>query len=221
MALSVSERRTWIGKPVTAIGEAQRADAKGMAFGEEGYKMRVITGTARGRKLTTPGGQDVRPTTDQVKESVFSVIQFSIEGRTFLDAFAGSGQMGIEALSRGAEKAVFVDRDPKALQAVRQNLAVTKLTEKADVMATDTLSFLERTRQRFDIAFLDPPYQTGILQRALEKLPAVMNDSGIILCEHPAEEVLPEMIGDFAVKKHYRYGKIMITVYSHKEVEGI
>ena len=183
--------------------------------------MRVITGTSRGRRLVTPPGEDVRPTTDNVKESVFSIIQFSVEGRTFLDAFAGSGQMGVEALSRGAKKAVFLDNSRRSLDAVRKNLETTGLADKAEVRNTDTLSYLSGTAQRFDIAFLDPPYKTGLLQSALEILPKVMNESGVIICEHPFDEELPEETGDFIIKKNYKYGKIMITVYSHKEVDGI
>ena len=183
--------------------------------------MRVITGFSRGRRLVTPNGDAVRPTTDNVKESVFSIIQFSIEGRQFLDAFAGSGQMGIEALSRGAAGAVFLDNSKASLAIVRQNLALTKLQERAKVIQTDTLSYLSSCRERFDIAYLDPPYQQGLLQKALVLLPQVMQKSGVILCEHPADEVLPETVENFAAKKHYKYGKIMITVYSYKDVDGI
>ncbi len=183
--------------------------------------MRVITGISRGRKLITPPGEDVRPTTDAVKEAVFSIIQFSVEGRSFLDAFAGSGQMGIEALSRGASSAVFLDNGRQSLLAIKKNLEATGLSEKAKVVNTDTLQYLKNTAQRFDIAFLDPPYKTGLLERAIEVLPRVMNKSGVMICEHPYDEELPESAGDFIIKKSYKYGKIKITVYSHKEVEGI
>ena len=183
--------------------------------------MRVITGKSRGRKLFAPPGEEVRPTTDNVKESVFSIIQFGIEGRSFLDAFAGSGQMGIEALSRGAKEAVFVDNSRTSLAAVKKNLALTGLQDSAVVVASDTIAYLRSCRRGFDIAFLDPPYKKGVLQEALALMPDVMNKSGIIICEHPAEEILPETVGDFAVKKHYRYGKIMISIYSGKEVNGI
>lgn len=183
--------------------------------------MRVITGISRGRKLTTLPGDDVRPTTDAVKEAVFSIIQFSVEGRSFLDAFAGSGQMGIEALSRGASSAVFLDSGRQSVSVIKKNLQATGLAEKAAVVNTDTLQYLKNTSQIFDIAFLDPPYKTGILEKALEALPRVMNKSGLIICEHPYDEKLPECAGDFIIKKSYKYGKISITVYSHKEVKGI
>lgn len=183
--------------------------------------MRVITGKARGRRLQTLDGTDVRPTTDNVKEAVFSIIQFSVEGRKFLDAFAGSGQMGIEALSRGAERVFFLDRKKEAVNVIKNNLKTTELSDFATVLNTDTLSFLASTNERFDIVFLDPPYGTGILQSALEKIVRVMNKNGMIICEHPTDEELPEQIEDFILKKNYKYGKIIITIYSHKEVEGI
>ena len=183
--------------------------------------MRVITGACRGRRLVSPKGDDVRPTTDNVKESVFSIIQFSVEGRSFLDAFAGSGQMGIEALSRGAKRAVFVDNSRSSLDVVRKNLELTGLKASSQVIAADTLSYLSSCRERFDIAFLDPPYKQGLLQNALELLPSVMNGSGYIICEHSSDEKLPERIGSFMIKKCYKYGKIMITVYSGEDVEGL
>ncbi len=183
--------------------------------------MRVITGSARGRKLTAPAGLDVRPTTDNVKESVFSIIQFSIEGRRFLDAFAGSGQMGIEALSRGAEAAVFLDHAGVPLNCVKKNLEAAGLADRAQVLRTDTLAYLSSADGHFDIVYLDPPYGTGLLQKALQLCPRMMNPGGIILCEHPAGESLPDEVGDFLLKKNYKYGKIIVTVYSHKEVDGI
>ena len=188
---------------------------------KESEQMRVITGAARGRKLETLSGSDVRPTTDVVKEAVFSIIQFLVEGRVFLDAFAGSGQMGIEALSRGAKCAYFLDSSRKSTDMVRKNLKATDLSDKAVVKNIDTVSFLAGTPEKFDIVFLDPPYGTGLLQQALASVVGAVNPGGCIICEHPKEEQLPEEVGQFAVKKHYRYGKIVITVYSHKEVEGI
>ncbi len=183
--------------------------------------MRVITGKARGRKLYTLSGNDVRPTTDAVKEAVFSIMQFGIEGRVFLDAYAGSGQMGIEALSRGAKKAVFLDNSRQSCEIVKKNLEVTGLSENAVVKNTDTLSYIAGTPEKFDIVFIDPPYRTGALMQTLERITKVMNKGGVIICEHPADEKMPGEIQDFVLKKEYKYGKIMITVYSHKEVEGI
>ena len=183
--------------------------------------MRVITGTARGRRLETLSGDDVRPTSEMVKEAVFSMIQFDIEGRKFLDLFAGSGQMGIEALSRGAALAVFVDAAEPSVQMVKKNLADTGLADRARVLRSDYGSYLAHAGEQFDFAFLDPPYHAGILKDALEKTVPCMTEHGVILCEHPAdrkgaESLLPDAVGDFEKKKVYRYGKIAISLYRKK-----
>lgn len=136
--------------------------------------MRVITGTARGRVLRTLEGEDVRPTTDRVKEAVFSIIQFEIEGRRVLDLFAGSGQLGIEALSRGAASATFVDMSKDSLSAVKYNLEHTKLGDNAKVVQTDALSFLKLTKDKFDIVFLDPPYASSLVVDSMKLLSDVV-----------------------------------------------
>lgn len=175
--------------------------------------MRVITGKARGRRLITLTGDEVRPTTDKVKESVFSVIQFQVEGRMFLDLFAGSGQMGIEALSRGAKGAYFLDMRRDAVSVIRKNLEAVSLTEGAEVRCADSLTFLRSCSQKFDVAFVDPPYNKGIAAKALELLPAVMNKGGIIVAETADGEELPEQVGDFKLDRTYRYGKIKVSTY--------
>ncbi len=179
--------------------------------------MRVITGTARGRKLETLEGEDVRPTTDRIKEAVFSIIQFETEGRIFLDLFAGSGQMGIEALSRGARGAYFCDSSKKSVETVKRNLKTTRLEESAKVFQTDYRSFLSMSPVSFDIAFLDPPYGTGVLQDALEKTAACMKDTGVIIAENPLNEEILSNYGDFTLDRQYRYGKIKISTFRHKD----
>lgn len=180
--------------------------------------MRVITGSARGKRLTTLEGESVRPTPDRVKEALFSIIQFQIEGRRVLDLFAGSGQLGIEALSRGARQAVFVDASKNSIEVVQKNLEATGLGEHAQVKHMDFASFLLQNKEPFDIALLDPPYRTGLLQRALPMVAAAMNQGGTILCENPSDEELPETAGDFVRARTYRYGKIILTRYRHKDV---
>lgn len=175
--------------------------------------MRVITGTARGRRLKTLEGRDVRPTTDRVKEALFSIIQFELEGRTVLDMFAGSGQLGIEALSRGASKAVFVDSDKRAAAVVRENLEHTGLADRAEVYNADSLMFVRNRGERFDIALLDPPYGRGILQRALEAVAPCMAENGVIICELPEKEEVPQRAGNLALFRRYRYGKTELAVY--------
>ena len=175
--------------------------------------MRVITGTARGRVLRTLEGEDVRPTTDRVKEAVFSIIQFEIEGRRVLDLFAGSGQLGIEALSRGAASATFVDMSKDSLSTVKYNLEHTKLQDNAIVLQTDAISFLKLTNEKFDIVFLDPPYASTLVADSLRALPDRVADGGCVICETPAAAELPEKAGSLALYRSYRYGKIKITVY--------
>lgn len=182
--------------------------------------MRVITGTARGKRLITVSGNDiVRPTGEKVKEALFSSIQFDIEGRRILDLFAGSGQLGIEALSRGAQSAFFVDCNEASINAVKKNLEATALADRAKVIKSDYSSFSLRCNEKFDIAFLDPPYKTGILEDAIEKIIPIMSDYGKIFCEHPINTPLPEKILGFIIYKTYRYGKTAITAYKKEVVD--
>lgn len=178
--------------------------------------MRVITGTARGRKLATLEGPEVRPTTDMVKEAMFSILQFEVEGANVLDLFAGSGQLGIEALSRGARACVFVDVSRDSQSITRQNLQHTGLSAAARVAAMDYAAFLRTTKETFDIALLDPPYEKGMAADALPLLVEKMSPGGAIICETRRGEPLPEQVGHFSVKKTYRYGKIMLTLYRRR-----
>ena len=180
--------------------------------------MRVISGIARGRRLRSLEGNDVRPTTDKVKEAVFSAIQFDIEGRRFLDLFAGSGQIGLEALSRGAASCVFVDKNDFAIKVVRENVSACGFEGLSKVVKSDSLSFLNTTNEKFDIAFLDPPYLEDMLEKSLILVSEKMSDFGTIICEHPAEVVLPEQVGDFYVYRKYRYGKINVTTYKKDSI---
>ena len=177
--------------------------------------MRVISGTARGIRLKTPEGLKTRPTSDRVKEAIFSVIQFEVEGSRFLDLFAGSGQMGIEALSRGAVSAVFVDGRREACKLVQDNLKTTKLERNAQVVQSDYFSYLERCRQTFDIIFLDPPYAEEFLENSLKKISEIdiLSSRGIIICERPADKLLDLEIPGLQRGKDYRYGKTWVTMF--------
>ena len=181
--------------------------------------MRVITGLARGRRLDTLPGEATRPTSEKVKESLFSAIQFDIEGRRVLDLFAGSGQLGIEALSRGASGCVFVDKNTEAVKIIRQNLQHTGLSASAQVLGTDALSYLTRPGDRFDLVFLDPPYAAELLVPALNKVAPLVNDGGIIVCETEDGIALPQRVDRFAVAKTYRFGRIFVWLYRYS-VEG-
>ena len=179
--------------------------------------MRVITGSARGRRLKTPETYDIRPTTDNVKEAVFNIIQFDVEGRRVLDLFAGTGQLGIEALSRGAAEAVFVDRDREAVKIVKENLKACGL--QAAVRQEDALSALRR-EEKFDLIFVDPPYDGGLYGPVLETIKSVdkLTDGGIIICEARVNEPLPDLEAPYGRRKEYRYGKVKIAVYTKENL---
>ncbi len=164
--------------------------------------MRVISGTAGGRKLRQPEGMAVRPTTDQVKEAIFNIIQFSVEGRRVLDLFAGTGQLGIEALSRGARGCTFVDKAAPSLKLVRDNLALTGFSDRAEVVNSDSIAFLERCG-KYGIVLLDPPYETDLLEKALKAINQfdILEDDGIIICESMRDKALPAVSETYFIKK--------------------
>ena len=185
--------------------------------------MRVITGSARGKRLREPQGRDTRPTTDRVKEGLFSAIQFDIEGKKILDLFAGTGQLGIECLSRGAASAVFTDSDPKAVALIRDNLRETGLQDRATVLQTDALDFLARTQERFDLIFLDPPYASGLLAQAVERIAAfdILKSRGIIAAEYPRTAPLPDLPPSVRAGRTYRYGKIAVTLFHRQDAQTL
>lgn len=178
--------------------------------------MRVITGEARGRRLVTLEGEDVRPTTDRVKEGMFNIIQFDIEGALVLDLFSGSGQLGIEALSRGARHCNFVDASNRSLDVTRENLKSVGFEKRASVFCGDAKMYVDLSRDKFDIALLDPPYNKKIIDAVLPSVASKMNDGGIIICESAFNEILPEVAGKFKIDREYKYGKIKLTVYRKK-----
>lgn len=177
--------------------------------------MRVITGSARGRKLIEPKDDSIRPTTDMVKEAVFSIVQFDVPGRRVLDLFAGTGQLGIEALSRGARECVFVDNSPQALSLVRKNLEICGLP--GQVIRADALEYLSHCG-KFDLVFVDPPYHKGMYDKILKSFFAfdILNDGGIIIVESMRGESMPEAETPYHKRKTYSYGKISLTVYARQ-----
>lgn len=177
--------------------------------------MRVITGTARGRKLREPASMDIRPTTDMVKESVFNIIQFRVDGARVLDLFAGTGQMGIEALSRGAREAVFVDMSQDALKIVRENLKICGLEDKARVVRGDSIAYL-RSGEKFDIVYIDPPYAADLLEKAVNFATGfdILNENGIIICESRTDKAVPDAAREGYTRREYRYGKIKLTAFT-------
>lgn len=181
--------------------------------------MRVISGSARGKILNAVPGENTRPTTDRVKESVFNILQFRIAAATVLDLFAGTGQMGIEALSRGADRAVFVDQSPKAMSIIRKNIAAARVQARAEVIQADFHQALKKVKgQKFDIIFLDPPYGGEILNSALKtvELFDILSTNGIIICESSVDDAIlcPK---SYIVQKTYRYGTICLTAIQRDE----
>ncbi len=178
--------------------------------------MRVITGSARGMKLRTLEGLSTRPTSDRVKEAIFNIIQFDLEGRRVLDLFAGSGQLAVEALSRGAGYAVLVDQNPEAVKVIKENLKKTKLIDQATVLRADYLQYLSGCREKFDIILLDPPYAEKMLETALHKISEIdiLNEGGIIVCERAHEKELPATVGDLIRSRDYLYGKTAVNLYT-------
>ena len=177
--------------------------------------MRVITGKARGVQLKTPDGMTTRPTTDRVKEALFSIIQFEIPTARVLDLFGGTGQLGIEALSRGAKSAVFVDAGEPACRLIREKLKRTKLENEAKVVRSDYLDYLKRCREKFDIIFLDPPYAEVFLENSLKCITEIdiLQTGGIIVTERPVGKELPWDFEGFTRSKDYKYGNAVLTIY--------
>lgn len=175
--------------------------------------MRVITGSAKGRRLKTLEGLQVRPTSDMVKEAIFSVIRFDLESASVLDLFCGSGQLGIEALSGGAKSCRFVDCSRASLDCARENLIHCGLDKLATLTLSDGVDFIRNGRLNFDILFLDPPYGKGLIEQVLPFAGGKISDRGIAVCEHERGLLLPEEAGRLKKNKTYRYGKTEVTVY--------
>ena len=177
--------------------------------------MRVITGKARGIQLKTPEGMLTRPTADRVKEALFSIINFDIPGARVLDLFAGTGQLGIEALSRGASSAVFVDAREESCKLIRENLKRTKLEQESKVIRSDYLDYLSRCREQYDIIILDPPYAEVFLENAIKKITEIdiLRSNGIIVAERPLGKELPWEFEGYTRSKDYKYGKVLLTIY--------
>jgi len=175
--------------------------------------MRVITGTARGRKLKEPTGNDIRPTTDQVKEAIFNICQFDVEGRRVLDLFGGTGQLGIEAKSRGAAEVVIIDAARDSVRLIQEN--VRSVAMDISVLQADALSYI-RSARPFDLIFLDPPYDSGLAEKALNAIKEfdILSKGGIIICETRSDTTLQELELPYMKRREYRYGKVKLTTYS-------
>ena len=189
--------------------------------------MRIITGKARGTKLQTLAGEATRPTAERTKEAIFSMINFDIAGSRVLDLFAGSGQLGLEALSRGAKYAVFNDSSREAAAIIRANAEKTRLIDSCEILSTDWQPVLRRFagRERFELSFLDPPYASGFLPKVLAKMIEwdLLADGAVIVCESANEEDVfagnEELKNQFAVRRVARYGAACVTILEKGEIE--
>ncbi len=182
--------------------------------------MRVITGTARGMKLFSTEGLETRPTSDWTKESIFNIIQFDIEGRRVLDLFSGTGQMGIETLSRGAQDCVFIDNRRESIAVTMKNVEKTGFGTRSVIQQSDYMAYLKRCRpESFGLIFLDPPYGNGMLARALHTIfhRDLLCDGGLIVCEGEKTDVLPEAEAPYFKGREYIYGKTKITLYRKRQ----
>lgn len=178
--------------------------------------MRIITGSAKGIKLKTLEGDNTRPTAERVKEAVFSMIQFDLEGRKILDLFSGSGQMALEALSRGAAQATLVDKSKEAVAIIKDNTQKTKFTDRCRIYQADYADFLKKaSSEAFDIIFLDPPYASNLYMPALQGLidNGSLKPSSLIICESRDESVFNgDTMANFSIVKQVRYGTALITL---------
>lgn len=180
--------------------------------------MRVITGTARGRKLKAPRGMETRPTADRIKEALFNIIGSRIVDINFLDLYAGTGAIGIEAISRGALRAVFVEKNPSAVKIIKENLEITGLTDRATILNLDVERAVEMLRAdglEFEITFIDPPYRKDLVRVSLEKLDRykLAVPGGLVITESSKSDVLPDEVGALQRFRDQRYGDTVLTFY--------
>lgn len=181
--------------------------------------MRVIAGTAKGRKLKTLPSNDTRPTSDRAKESLFNILMPYLHGAGFLDLFAGSGAIGIEALSRGAGYAVFVEQSAQAVSIIKENLTLTGLSEASDVRQSTATDFLLKCNQPFPLIFMDPPYHLGLVPEALRIIAQnrLLQTDGLLIAEGDRTEEFPKFLFGFSLVDKRKYGRNVLHFY--REIE--
>ena len=178
--------------------------------------MRIISGTSRGRKLATPRNHSLRPTSDRVKESIFNILQSEIEGKVVLDLFAGTGNLGIEALSRGAKKTIFVEKGRQALRLIQKNLTQFGLEGRFEILPRDAnhaIGILMERGECFDLILMDPPYEKGLIQKTLIKLNSnqIYHKDSILIIEHHRREPLPHHMERWNLIRQRRMGDTVIS----------
>ncbi len=187
--------------------------------------MRIISGTSKGRKLATPKDLSLRPTSDRVKESIFNILRGQIEGRAVLDLFAGTGNLGIEALSRGANKVVFVDKDKRALRLIQRNVAQFGLAERSEVLPIDAnraIGLLKQRRILFDLIFMDPPYEQGLIERTLTKLNShpIYHKDSVLVVEHHRRELLSAAASGWDLIRQRQMGDTVVSILTPPQGEA-
>ena len=189
--------------------------------------MRIITGTAKGVRLETLEGDNTRPTTEKIKEAIFSAIQFDIEGCRVLDLFAGSGQLGLEALSRGADSCMFIDSERDAMEIVKKNAAKTKFFDKCRYLVSDYRNYIRKAggKDAFDLIFIDPPYADNAVGESIERIlkAQIAKPRCIFVCESGNENIFEgrEHLRDyFEVRKSASYGRVYINILTLKSEEN-
>jgi len=178
--------------------------------------MRIISGTSKGRRLITQKGQSLRPTSDRVKEAIFSILGDEVEGKVVLDLFAGTGNLGIEALSRGAKKASFVERQRQALRLIQKNLSQCHLEGQSEILPRDVnqaIGILQQRGESFDLILMDPPYEKGLIQKTLMKLQMykIYQRDSILVIEHDRREPLPPMPEKWNLFRQRKMGDTIIS----------
>ena len=181
--------------------------------------MRIISGTSKGRKLATPKSQAIRPTSDRVKESIFNILGAEVEGKVVLDLFAGTGNLGIEALSRGAKRVLFVEKGRQALKLIQRNLSLFGMRERSEIFPRDVsraIGILNQRGESFDLILMDPPYEKGLIQKTLLKLHShkIYHKDSILLIEHNRREPIPERVEGWTLIRQRRIGDTMISFFS-------
>ena len=178
--------------------------------------MRIISGTSKGRKLVTPKRYSIRPTSDRVKESLFNILGSEVEGKVVLDLFAGTGNLGIEALSRGAKRVIFVEKGRQALRLIQTNLDQLGLADRSEILPKDVnraIGILKQRGEGFDLILMDPPYEKGLIQRTLMKLnthPIYHRDS-ILVIEHNRREPLPHVLEGWNLIRQQKIGDTLLS----------
>jgi len=184
--------------------------------------MRIISGTSKGRKLATPKSQSIRPTSDRVKESIFNILGEEVEGKLVLDLFAGTGNLGIEALSRGAKKAIFVEKGRKALQLIQRNITQIGLEGRVEIIPRDAnraIGILKGKGEIFDLILMDPPYEKGLIKRTLIKLIShpIYHTGSILVIEHDRREPMPDTLEGWNLVRERRLGDTVISFLTPRD----